>query len=247
MMTTQHKLQWFCAMAAGLILSGCANEATRIKPMTRSIKFEERYRLFFANKLPFEGKPTDSPETISENFSPQLGVSRAIGEFKQQGFKLAEIKQVPWSAGATVFVFRRRVNDAKAPLHAPIQFVGTYKVDGGTSEPTYYVFAQEQDRYQVHIIGPKGVQLISGKWEGRELIWDAPEGRNNLRLTPDAMTAYRVIYPYRKLGEPLKKIVIKADRVVPEQQPASNDAREARRFLVRLKPKTAGEYDPFPW
>lgn len=232
---------WMAAAAALYVCMawGCASAPAP--------KFEERYRLFFAKSLPVTVKPGDSAETISQAFAPSVAVNRALEEFTQQGFKLEEIKPIEWGEGATLLTFRKRLKNEETPLRAPINFVGVYRVNDNKPEPTYYVLTQGKDSYEVHITGGSDPKTIHAEWEGRELVWNDDHGKNNLRLTPDGKTLYHVARNPVGFDVPHEYTIMTAGRVVPQQQPDSDAARDARRYVIRLKPATARYYDPYPW
>lgn len=211
-------------------------------------KYEERYRLFFAKQLPIDASPTDSIEQISQKFIPEIGVQRSMEAFAEEGFKLHKIETIEWGEGATLFTFRRNVGSELLPARAQIQYVGVFRVDDDQPEPTYYyVLAQGHDDYTVNVRTADGVKTFKALWDGRQLVWNDEAGRNYGRLNPDGSELYHLIENPTGFDLPRERTLLKAQRVVPQQEPGSYENREARRYTVRLKPETPRYYAPFPW
>ncbi len=242
------KRGWKALSAATLVLiaGGCASYTNAPQGFAASAT-EERYRLFFTTEAGVSAKPTDSADALAREFAPQAAVARALEDFQKQGFALAELRRIPWGQGATLFVFRKSAGADDQPLHSPIQFIGTYMVNNIKPEPSYYVLSQGLDHYKLHVISPLGEETINAEWVGRELEWEGKEGRNHLRLSPDGMTLYRIVESATGFDVPRERITVTATRVIDHQKPASDEEREARRYLARLRPATPQYYDPFPW
>lgn len=222
---------------AGVLTTGCSREHYRYHGQ----HVEERYRVFFTRELPGDLTADASVDEISRFFSPEQSVRGSVDALRGQGFELAEIRQIDWSDGATLFVFRRKIAEEDVLDRSPVHFTGVFRqaLPEGT---TYYAFVQRQNGYLVHLMGPGGLKTIDTHWEGRELVWTDEAGRHDLQLTPDANTLYHVTDDGTEGG----RVVKTALRVV-DQTPEDYDVREARRHLARLRPRTPRTYDPFPW
>jgi len=235
----------YCAASLLAGAWGCAGYPPEISRYTPPQK-EERYRVFFSREVPSDARPTDSADELAQKFVPGSAVKAAVDDFQKQGFTLSEISRVPWGEGATLFVFSRDTAE-EPPLRSPINFVGTYRVEDDEAQPTYYIFNQTVDGYKIRVLGKGKIDTYEAKWEGRELVWETPEGLNHARLTPDGLTLYRIIQTASGFDVPRDYIILTAQRAIPPQKAESDDVRESRRYVIQLAPQTPRYYDPYPW
>jgi hypothetical protein len=184
---------------------------------------------------------------LASQFIPEIGVRRSIEEFTAEGFELAEIRPIEWGESATLFAFRRRLGSDEKPLRAPLSFTGTYRSINESGQTVDYVLVQGQDSYDVHIMTGGDLTSYRAEWEGRELVWWNEAGKNNARLTPDGMELYHLIENPTGFDLPRDRTMIRARRLILNQEPLSPEARDAQRYLSDLKPRTPRSYDPYPW
>lgn len=233
----------FALAAIATVSVGCARKHYPY----RGANFEERYRVFFTYELPDDLRVGASSDEVAKYFSPEQSVRGSMDALAAEGFELTKIRKLDWGDGATLFVFRRSLDEPEIDDRSPLHFTGVFRREDKGKEPVYYSFAQLADGYLVHMIGPEGAKTIRAKWESRELQWNDDAGWHHLQLTPDAMTLLHITESAQGFDVPRERSVVRIPRLVETQTADERSVREARRHLVKLRPATRRSYDPFPW
>jgi len=203
---------------------------------------EERYRIFFLRPgAELHAALTSAgPEVLTATLEPSLAVRQALAELEAQGFHLASLEPLPWGRGAVLLRFRSDRAAGSRPPEAPLDFTGLYVAQTEASTvPMYYLFVPRRSQYWVHVMDAGRAWTITAAWDGRRLTW-AAEGWSYevIPSTGSRALTLRAVPEAEGAPQAPQAVVLNP---VPAPSPASDGAaREARRYLVRLRPARLG-------
>ena len=217
-------LRLLFAAVAACALAACA---TSIIPY----RTEHRYRIFYSADPAFDFAAPLDAAAAQAKFVPKESVALTIKQFADEGFALAKIEQVPYSKGAAVFTFSRRVANAGAGrVEEPPYVAGVYEVQTPDGSIFYALYPETASYYAVHAIGPMNVVSARAEWDGIQLSWE--ENGQPRRAIPGDDERFMKFVAGSGAGAEARRVE-EIHRYTPREY-------MELKFLRRLRPETLG-------